>query len=115
MGLAALNCWIEIIATVHFPGGVQMPLGAIFVLICMIGLNWPLRALRHRFSTATNRIAPFSPTELLAIYLMALFAALISTPGADNFFCHPRTQFVLLSKYFVACQSSNRIAGGPYW
>ena len=28
MGLAALNCWIEIVAKVHFLGGVQMPLGA---------------------------------------------------------------------------------------
>jgi hypothetical protein len=81
MGLAALNCWIEIVASVHFLGGVQMPLGAIFTLICFIGVNWLLRAIGRRL-----KIAPFSPTELLTIYLMSLFAALISTPGADNFF-----------------------------
>jgi hypothetical protein len=86
MGLAALNCWIEIVANVHFLGGVQMPFGAIFVLICILGINLPLRALGRRFPTLTRKIAPFSPTELLTIYLMSLFAALISTPGADNFF-----------------------------
>jgi hypothetical protein len=86
MGLAALNCWIEIAASVHFLGGVQMPLGAIFVLICIVSLNWPLRALRRRFPSQTRRIAPFSPTELLTVYAMSLFAALVSTPGADNFF-----------------------------
>jgi hypothetical protein len=86
MGLAALNCWIEIAATVHFLGGVQMPLGAIFVVICLVALNWPLRALGRRFPTSNTRITPFSPTELLTVYVMALFAALISTPGADNFF-----------------------------
>ncbi|HEX8550021.1 MAG TPA: DUF6785 family protein [Abditibacteriaceae bacterium] len=85
-GLAALNCWIEIVATVHFLGGVQMPLGSIFVLLFLIGLNWPMRSLGRRFPVLTRIIPPFSPTELLTVYLMGLFAALISTPGADNFF-----------------------------
>src|SRR5687767_13117565 len=69
MGLAALNCWIEIVASVHFLGGVQMPLGALFTLICLIGVNWLLRAVGQR-----SNITPFSPTELLTIYLMSLFA-----------------------------------------
>ncbi|RYG62676.1 hypothetical protein EON80_22660, partial [bacterium] len=87
VGLAALNCWIEIVANVHFLGGVQMPFGSIFVLmVCIFGINWPLRALGRRFPALATKLVPLSPTELLTIYSMALFAALISTPGADNFF-----------------------------
>ncbi len=80
MGLGALNCWIEIVANVHFLGGVQIPFGAVFVLGVLVALNIPLRA----WGRASN--LAFSPTELLTIYAMSLFGALISTPGADNFF-----------------------------
>lgn len=82
-GLAALNCWIEIVANVHFLGGVQMPFGAIFLLIFCIGF---FNGLGRVFPVWRRFVKPFSPVELLTIYAMALFAALISTPGADNFF-----------------------------
>lgn len=64
-----------------------MPFGSIFLLIvCVLGINKPLRAVGRRFPALSQRLQPLSPTELLTIYAMALFAALISTPGADNFF-----------------------------
>ena len=82
-GLAALNCWIEIVANVHFLGGVQMPFGAVFLLIfCLVVFN----GLGRVFPVLKRILPPFSPAELLTIYAMALFGALISTPGADNFF-----------------------------
>ncbi len=40
VGLSALNCWIEIVANVHFLGGVQMPFGAVFVLSVLALLGW---------------------------------------------------------------------------
>lgn len=83
-GLAALNCWIETLANVHFLGGVQMPFGAVFTLaFFVLAVNGPLRAL-SRF--APRVLSPLSGAELLTIYAMLVFAALISTPGTDNFF-----------------------------
>ena len=87
MGLAALNCWIEIVANVHFLGGVQIPFGAVFLLIfCLFAFNLPVRLLLQRAPALRGKLTPFSRAELLTIYAMALFAAMISTPGADNFF-----------------------------
>jgi len=86
-GMAGLNCWIATVADVHFLGGVQMPFGAVFVLLFFIlAVNLPLRAL-HRVAPWTQRLAPpLTPVELLTIYSMLLFAAMLSTPGCDNFF-----------------------------
>ncbi|HVF84707.1 MAG TPA: DUF6785 family protein, partial [Abditibacteriaceae bacterium] len=82
--LSAFNCWIETVHEVHFLGGVQMPFGAVFgLLVFVLFVNVPLRLVRRHFR---QRAAPFTPVELLTIYLMLLFAALVSTPGTDNFF-----------------------------
>jgi hypothetical protein len=65
-----------------------MPFGSIFVLMLLIlGVNWPLRALlgKKNSNSPASRIV-FSPGELLTVYTMSLFAALISSPGTDNFF-----------------------------
>ena len=86
-GLAGLNSWIETFANVHFLGGVQMPLGAVFSLgLLVILVNGPLKRLRRAVPLAGRVLPPFSRPELLSIYIMALFAALISTPGCDDFF-----------------------------
>lgn len=85
--LAALNCWIEILHNVHFLGGVQMPFGAIFgLLVVVLFVNGPLRILRDKAPGFSNWLPPFSSTELLTVYAMLLFAALLSTVGTDNFF-----------------------------
>jgi hypothetical protein len=85
--VAGLNSWIEIQADVHFLGGVQMPFVAVFgVLFFVLFVNAPLR-LMTRVVPWLQRVVPvFSPTEILTIYAMLLFAALISTPGTYNFF-----------------------------
>lgn len=82
--VAGLQCFLSTVFGVHFFGGIQMPFGSIFTLMVLIGLNWPLRALVRR-STFFKSL-PLAPTELLCVYSMLLFAALISTPGCDNFF-----------------------------
>jgi len=85
-GLAALNSWIEISANVHFIGGTHMPIGAVFVLLLLVlVINGPLRALR-RITRISRLLPPLSPVELLTVYAMLIFAALVSTAGADNFF-----------------------------
>lgn len=87
-GMAGLNCWIETLFNVHFLGGVQMPFGAVFVLLFFVlAINAPLRALHRRARhPLARRFKPFTPVELLTIYAMLLFAALLSTPGTDTFF-----------------------------
>ena len=86
VGLSYLNAWVEITANVHFIGGTHMPFGAIFLLLVMIlCINGPLRAMQ-RNAVIGKVLPPFSPVELLTIYAMLVFAALMSTAGADNFF-----------------------------
>ena len=86
LGLAALNCWIETVANVHFLGGIQMPLGAIFaVLVLVLVVNGPLKWLGRR-NFRSRALAPLTGAELLTVYVMTLFAALVSTVGTDNFF-----------------------------
>ncbi len=81
VGLAALNAWIETFANVHFLGGVHLPFGAVFILMALVlGVNVPLRALNSRLAR------PLSRGELLTVYAMTLLAALVSTPGTENFF-----------------------------
>jgi hypothetical protein len=84
--LAGLNAWIENMANVHFLGGVQMPFGAIVSLaILILFLNVPLRWLRRGQPSLGRFFVPLTATELLAIYAMMTFAALVSTPGNENF------------------------------
>jgi hypothetical protein len=87
VGVAWLNSWVESLYDVHFVGGIQMPFISIFLLTFFIlAFNWPLRAL-HAKAGFLRRVAPlFSPAELLTIYVMTLFGALISTPGCDTIF-----------------------------
>jgi hypothetical protein len=86
-GLSALNAWIETSADVHFFGGVQMPFDAIFALLFLVVVfNGPLRMLQRNVSAVTRALPPFHPAELLTIYSMMLFAALISIPGTETFF-----------------------------
>lgn len=82
--LAGLNAWLETKINSHFLGGVQMPVGAIFgLLVLVLVVNGPLKAVSRSSRVA---VRPFSNVELLTIYVMLLFAALMSTAGADNFF-----------------------------
>lgn len=86
-GLAALNAWIENLLNVHFLSGVQMPFGAIFSLaVLVLFVNGPLKRLQRGAKGLGGLLSPLSPTELMAVYVMLLFASLISTPGCDNFF-----------------------------
>ncbi len=84
-GLAALNAWIENVYNVHFLGGVQMPFGAIVSLaILVIFVNGPLKWVRRLVPRLSRAAPPLSSVELLTIYAMLVFAALISTPGNEN-------------------------------
>ncbi len=83
--LAALNAWIENVANVHFIGGVQMPFGAVFSLgVLILMVNGPLKWARRLVPRLSRVAPPLSSVELLTIYLMMVFAALISTPGNEN-------------------------------
>jgi hypothetical protein len=86
-GMAALNCWVQTRHNVYFLGGAQMPFGAIFgIVFLLFVVNVPLRVM-HRFMPWSTRLfPPLSAVELLTVYSMMVFAALISTPGTDNFF-----------------------------
>ena len=85
VGLAALNAWIENVANVHFLGGVQMPFGAVFSLAFLVLLiNGPLKWMRLAMPKISRAAPPLSSAELLTIYMMMVFAALISTPGTEN-------------------------------
>jgi hypothetical protein len=78
--MAWAHCYFSTKYNVHMIGGIQMPLGSIFILLVMVlVVNIGLRRLG-------GVIPEFSPTELLTIYSMTLFGALISTPGCDNVF-----------------------------
>ena len=84
-GLAALNAWIENVSNVHFLGGVQMPFGAIVSLaVLVLMVNGPLKWLRRALPLLSRAAPPLSSVELLTIYTMMVFAALISTPGNEN-------------------------------
>lgn len=86
-GLAALNAWIETVADVHFLAGVQMPFGAIFaLLILVLCVNGPLRFLQAKVPLFERVFPPLTSVELITVYVMLLFAALVSTAGSDNFF-----------------------------
>ncbi|MBV9867606.1 MAG: hypothetical protein JO316_19825 [Abitibacteriaceae bacterium] len=86
-GLAWLNCWIATVYNVHFLGGVQMPFGAVFALLLLIILvNAPLRSASLAVSSKLTCLSPLSAVELVTIYVMLLFAALVSSPGTYNFF-----------------------------
>lgn len=93
IALAAINAWLTVQLRVNFFGGVQMPFGAIFTLLGLIlFVNGPLRYLKSA-TPALQKIpllgrlcTPLEPAELLVIYVMMIFGALLSTPGCDNFF-----------------------------
>jgi hypothetical protein len=81
---AGLNAWLQTKIRNFFFGGVQMPIGAIFGLLVMIlVVNGAIRLINR---SSRLGIREFSSVELLTIYVMMLFAALLSTAGADNFF-----------------------------
>ena len=85
IGMAWMNCFFATKYNVHSIGGIQMPLGSIFILLFMVlVINYGLRLIGG--ATAPGFLRPFSPTELLTIYSMSIFGALISTPGTDNQF-----------------------------
>lgn len=87
VGMAALNCWVQTQYNVYFLGGVQMPFGALFGLAFLIlAINLPLRVMRRFVPRSESFLPPLSAAELLTTYSMMVFAALISTPGTDNFF-----------------------------
>jgi len=80
-GVAALNAYLETALGVHFVGGTQLPLGAVFVLLVLVlGFNGPVK----KWNAHLPR--PLVPAELVAIYSMCGVAALISTPGNENSF-----------------------------
>lgn len=80
--MAVANAWALTAKNVSTVGGIQMPFGAIFALMFLIlFINLPMRWLGiHKF------IRPFSAVELLTMYVMMMFAAMISTTGCDNQF-----------------------------
>lgn len=75
--LAYFNCYLATIQGTHSLGGIQMPFGAVFALMVMVVISLVIRAIGLR---------PLSPVELLTAYCMALFGAMLSTPGTDNQF-----------------------------
>jgi hypothetical protein len=104
VGLAALHCWVETAYEVSFLGGIHLPFGAVFLLLLLLGFNVLRRLLGSVFSsggTIQDRLVPtdshvgtpqrhlfrpLSSVELVTIYSMLLFAALVSTSGTYNFF-----------------------------
>jgi hypothetical protein len=85
IGIAWMNCFFATKYNVHSIGGIQMPLGSIFILLFMVLIiNVVLRFIGG--SRTTGFLRPFSPTELLTVYSMSIFGALVSTPGTDNQF-----------------------------
>ncbi len=79
--LAWFNCFMATKYNVHAIGGIQMPFGALAILTLFTLGNLGLRKM-----TAKTSSFPFSPAEMLTIYSMMVFGALISTPGCDNVF-----------------------------
>ena len=67
-------------------GGIQMPFGAVFlVLVRVLFVNKPLQALNRGLGDS-GLIRVFSAVEIMTVYVMVLFGALVSTPGCDNQF-----------------------------
>lgn len=81
-GIAWFNCWLATKYNVHMVGGIQMPFGAMFLLM-LFALG---TLLLRKIGIMRGPMAGFTPTELLSIYAMVLFGALVSTPGCDNVF-----------------------------
>lgn len=79
--LAWFNSWIATKYNVHAIGGIQMPFGALFILMLFALANVGVR----KFSGPGSRV-PLAPAELLTVYAMMIFGALVSTPGCDNVF-----------------------------
>ncbi len=79
--IAWLNCFMATKFNVHMIGGVQMPFSALVILMI-----FALGAIGMRKVMVSGSRFPFSPTELLTIYSMLIFGALVSTPGADNLY-----------------------------
>ena len=79
--IAWLNCFMATKYGVHMVGGIQMPFSALVILMV-----FALGTIGLRKVMASGSRLPFSPTELLTIYSMLIFAALVSTPGADNLY-----------------------------
>lgn len=79
--LAWFNCWMATKYNVHMIGGIQMPFGALVVLMI-----FAVGTIGIRRVAAKGSKLPFTATELLTMYSMMLFGALISTPGCDNVF-----------------------------
>jgi hypothetical protein len=77
-GIAAANNWLTTVFVDDILGGIQMPFGAVFVLLLLLLINIPLRRISRRLA--------LSSVELLTVYSMLLFGAMISTPGCDNQF-----------------------------
>jgi len=79
--MAWFNCYMATKFNVHMIGGIQMPFSGLVLLML-----FALGAIGMRKMTAEGSNFPFSPTELLTIYSMLIFGALVSTPGADNIY-----------------------------
>jgi len=80
--VAALNCWLATVYNAHMIGGIQMPFVSLAVLLVFIPVvNLSLRGLR-----GVPFVGPFTTMELVVLYSMMLFGALLSTPGCDNVF-----------------------------
>ncbi len=79
---AALNCWLATVYNAHMIGGIQMPFVSLAVLLFFVlVVNILLRA-----AGSLRFLKPFTGVELMVLYSMMLFGALISTPGCDNVF-----------------------------
>lgn len=85
--IAWLNCWMSTVHGNHMVGGIQMPFGALTVLLILVlFINLPLRFLARSVAGFSRFLPPFSMAELLTIYPMMLIGSLLSTPGCDNVF-----------------------------
>jgi len=77
--MAYANNQFATVHNAHMLGGIQMPFGSVFVLLLLVlPLNLLLRSL--------PLVKPFTAIELMTMYIMLLFAAMVSTPGTDNQF-----------------------------
>jgi len=79
--IAWFNCYMTTKFNVQMIGGIQMPFSALVLLMI-----FALGAIGMRKVMAQGSRFPFSPTELLTIYSMLIFGALVSTPGSDNLY-----------------------------
>ena len=85
IALSGYNAWLETVTKVRFIGGVHLPVGAVFTLgFLVLACNITLKRLSRTRLPLIPR--PFTGAELLTVYAMMLFAALVSTPGTDSFF-----------------------------